>query len=171
MGGVTSEGNGGATASTALASSAVSSLGAAVSDAAAAGGSSSCAAARGKLAAIACSAESDGAGTIGVEGTTTAGIGASTCCVSVRCTESITPATLVERTAFVCVKSPPSPGLRTRTEIETLQNEQLTRSFQSQFKTKVLPEAGGRDSDCFGVCAPDEALVFGEELVSVILGV
>src|SRR6266576_2498461 len=98
---------------------------------------------------MACGAESDGVGMIGVEGTTTAGIGASACFVSICCTESITLATLVERTAFVCVMTPSSPGLRTRTEIETLQNEQLTRSFQSQFKTKVLPEAGGRDSDCF----------------------
>jgi hypothetical protein len=52
-----------------------------------------------------------------------------------------------------------------------LQNVQLTRSFQSQFQTKVLPEEDGSVSDCVGVFGPDEVLVFGEELVSAILGV
>src|SRR4029079_14888701 len=62
-------------------------------------------------------------------------------CESVCCSASTRSLTLVDVTAFVCVRGPSSPGLSIRMEIETLQNEQLTRSFQSRFQV-VLPSAG-----------------------------
>ena len=74
--------------------------------------------------------------------------------------------TLVEVMTFVCARSPSSPGLRTRTEIETLQNEQFTTSFQSQFQINMLPPRDGIDSGFDWLCPPDILALFGEELVS-----
>ena len=81
-------------------------------------------------------------------GGTAGGGGAIACCSSACCSESITVVTLVEVMSFTWVSAPSSPGLRMRTLIATLQNEQLTRSFQSRFQT-VSPLAVDGMVDAF----------------------
>jgi hypothetical protein len=74
--------------------------------------------------------------------------------------------TLVEVTAFVCARAPSSPGLSRRMEIETLQEEQLTRSFQSRFQLGLVLAGGGMVVGSSELFVVDGTELFGEELVS-----
>jgi hypothetical protein len=78
--------------------------------------------------------------------------------------------TLVDTTVFACESGPSSPGLRMRTDTETLQLEQVMAPVQSQFQVQVIPGTYGIDIGLVGVCPADVCSLFDGELVSPVFG-